>query len=513
MGQKTPAHRRITSDIHKSNELVDVMPSQRLIGWGLTFLVTAIAALIRWPRLNQPNEVVFDETYYVKDAYAILKNGYERTAVENADQLILQGRTDIFEASGSFVAHPPMGKWVIALGEQIGGLNSFGWRIGVAVMGTLLVLVTTQVAIRLIRSIWFGALAGFLIAIDGLAIVMSRTALLDGIMTTFLMIGIWCVLLDRDHSRNRLSKKLNSESKFGGVWTLHPWRFIAGIFFGLAIATKWNALWYLALVLLLLFIWDISFRKLRRAQKPILGSLLFDSWALTFQVAVFAFITYLSSWTGWFRSDDGWGRSTLESNSVFDNWERILTALYKYHEQIWNFHVNLTTDHSYESYALTWPILYRPTSFFYKENLPNCASSNCAQEVLALGNPLIWWISIVALILLVINFLRSRNWRSGTIVALFLVGYAPWLVFPERTMFYFYAISFLPFLVIAISYIANLIYQGLKARGQSLKTFYIVGISLLVATTILTIYFYPIWTAISLPKEAWLDRMWFSKWI
>ncbi|MFZ9227657.1 MAG: phospholipid carrier-dependent glycosyltransferase, partial [Candidatus Nanopelagicales bacterium] len=118
-----------------------------------------------------------------------------------------------------------------------------------------------------------------------------------------------------------------------------------------------------------------------------------------------------------------------------------------------------------------------------------------------------------ALLLLLLNFLRSRNWRAGTIVALFLAGWAPWLIFPERTMFYFYAISFLPFLVISISYVANLIYQGLLARGQSLKTFYVVGISLLIATIILSFYFYPIWTAISLPKEEWLARMWFAKWI
>jgi len=508
-----PAHARINSDIHKTNELVDVMPKKHLLSWGLTFLVTAVGALVRWPRLSQPNEIVFDETYYVKDAYAILKNGYERTAVENADQLILQGRTDVFESSGSFVAHPPMGKWVIAIGEQIGGLNSFGWRIGVAVMGTLLVLVTTRVAIRLIRSIWFGTLAGFLIAIDGLAIVMSRTALLDGIMATFLMLGIWCVLLDRDYSRSRISRKLVSESKFGGRWTWHPWRFLAGIFFGLAIATKWNALWYLAAVLLLIFIWDISFRKLRRAKNPILGTILLDSWLLSFQMILIAFVTYLVSWFGWIRTDGGWGREISESSSTFNNFEQILSALYRYHDQIWNFHINLTTDHSYESYALTWPILYRPTSFFYKENLPNCASSNCAQEVLAIGNPLIWWISVIALLLLLINFLRSRNWRSGAILFLFLAGWAPWLILPERTMFYFYAISFLPFLVIAISYVANIIYQGLVVRGQSLKIYYFIGISLLIATTILSIYFYPIWTAISLPKDEWLARMWFSKWI
>ena len=94
--------------------------------------------------------------------------------IEKANEFLLEGRTDLFQTVGSFVAHPPMGKWIIALGEQIFGLNSFGWRTGVAFMGTLLVLVTTRVAIRLLRSIWFGALAGFLLAIDGLAIANPR---------------------------------------------------------------------------------------------------------------------------------------------------------------------------------------------------------------------------------------------------------------------------------------------------------------------------------------------------
>ena len=511
MDRNYPAHARRNIDIHRTNELVDIAPKNHLLSWVLTLLVTFIGAILRWARLDQPNEIVFDETYYVKDAYAILKNGYERTAVENADQLILQGRTDIFDASGSFVAHPPMGKWIIALGEQIGGLNSFGWRIGVAFMGTLLVLITTRVAIRLIRSIWFGVLAGFLIAIDGLAIVMSRTALLDGIMTTFVMLGVACILLDRDHSRNRLTRKLNPESKYGGRWTWNLWRIPAGIFFGLAIATKWNALWYLALIGLLTVIWDTSFRKLRRAKKPILGTLFLDSWLAKIQLLIPATSVYLFSWFGWLASTSGWGRENVEksSNQIVDSF----VALFNYHKQIWNFHINLVTDHSYESYALFWPIIYRPTSFFYKENLPNCASSNCAMEVLALGNPLIWWLSIAALVLLLINFIRSKNWRSGTIIALFLAGWAPWLLFPERTMFYFYAIVFLPFLVIAIAYIAKLIYEGIISRGQSPKVFYVIGASVLLATIILSIFFYPVWTSISLPKDEWLMRMWFSKWI
>ncbi|MFY7841594.1 MAG: phospholipid carrier-dependent glycosyltransferase, partial [Actinomycetes bacterium] len=234
MGQVHPAHARRIPDIHKTNELVDIAPRQHLLSWGLTLLITLLAALVRWPRLNVPEDIVFDETYYVKDAFSILKNGYEREAVEKANEFLLQGRTDLFETIGSFVAHPPMGKWIIAIGQQLFGLDSFGWRAGVAFMGTLLVLVTTRVAIRLLRSVWFGALAGFLIAIDGLAIVMSRTALLDGIMATFVMLGVGCLVLDRDYARDRISRNLKPDSKFGGRFTWHPWRIPAGIFLGLA---------------------------------------------------------------------------------------------------------------------------------------------------------------------------------------------------------------------------------------------------------------------------------------
>lgn len=507
MGKVYAAHARRNPVVPNDNELTDAPPRNHLLSWGLTLLVTAIAALLRWPRLGFPNEVVFDETYYVKDAYALLKNGYEREAVEKANEFLLQGRTDLFETVGSFVAHPPMGKWVIALGQQIFGLNSFGWRFGVALMGTLLVLVTTRVAIRLLRSIWFGALAGFLIAIDGLAIVMSRTALLDGIMTTFVMMSIGCLLIDRDYSRNRITLKLKENSNFGGRFTWHPWRIPAGIFMGLAISTKWSALYYLAAIGILSVIWEYSFKKIRKAQKPLLATFIHSFWA-GIQLIVPAFLIYLTTWQGWLRSEDGWGRNPT-NNGLLNS----LRSLFDYHEQIWNFHINLVTDHSYEAYALGWPILLRPTSFFYKENLPNCSSANCAMEVLALGNPLIWWIGVLALILVLINFLRSRNWRSGTITLLFLAGWAPWLILPERTMFYFYSIVYLPFLVIAIAFIAHLIYKGLRARQSNIRIFYVIGGILLTATIILSIFFYPIWTAIQLPKEDWLLRMWFTKWI
>jgi dolichyl-phosphate-mannose-protein mannosyltransferase len=53
------------------------MPDDRLWGWIGPLLVTLFAALLRFNRLSVPNAVIFDETYYAKDAWSILKHGVE----------------------------------------------------------------------------------------------------------------------------------------------------------------------------------------------------------------------------------------------------------------------------------------------------------------------------------------------------------------------------------------------------------------------------------------------------
>ena len=49
------------------------MPDDRLWGWIGPLLVTLFAALLRFNRLSVPNAVIFDETYYAKDAWSILQ--------------------------------------------------------------------------------------------------------------------------------------------------------------------------------------------------------------------------------------------------------------------------------------------------------------------------------------------------------------------------------------------------------------------------------------------------------
>ena len=72
--------------------LLSPMPDDRIWGWAGPLLVTAFAAFFRFNRLVVPRALIFDETYYAKDAYSILKHGVEWNLVKNANQLIIAGR-------------------------------------------------------------------------------------------------------------------------------------------------------------------------------------------------------------------------------------------------------------------------------------------------------------------------------------------------------------------------------------------------------------------------------------
>ena len=468
------------------------------------FFVTSLGGLFRWVRLSEPPAIVFDEIYYAVDAQALLQSGTEKTTIENAEAEILNGNTNIFLDQGAFVAHPPTGKWLIAIGEYFFGFNTFGWRFSAALFGTLLIVLTFLVTRKLLKSNWFALLAASLVALDGLAIVMSRIALLDGFLIFFVLLSILFLLIDVEKSVARIDQRLIVESRFGSIYYWHWYRWLAGVSLGVAVSIKWSGLWFLAVVGLIVVLLDIFFRSQLHPKYLIFGHVLKDWWLIFIQLPLTAFLVYLASWTGWFLSDLSWGRDTANS---------ALESLLNYHQQIWNFHTQLTESHNYESYAAGWPILYRPTAFYYEESNLNCAAELCASEILAIGNPAIWWVGVIALLALVIWFIRKPSFEVGLVLILFLVGWLPWLAYPNRPTFYFYAIVMMPFIAIAIALLFRQLTWIFKTSGfsnwagTSLTTLY------LFIVLGLSVFFLPVWTAISIPKNEWLWRIWFDLWI
>ncbi|HOT34357.1 MAG TPA: glycosyltransferase family 39 protein, partial [Rhodoglobus sp.] len=120
---------------------------RRILRWAAPAMVVVIAAVTRLINLGSPHTLVFDETFYVKDAWTLVNLGYEGQWPAEADALFAGGQTDIFLADPSFVVHPPLGKWLIGLGMLIfGPENSFGWRVATAVTGILAVVLIMLIA-------------------------------------------------------------------------------------------------------------------------------------------------------------------------------------------------------------------------------------------------------------------------------------------------------------------------------------------------------------------------------
>ena len=406
----------------------------------LSVLIALIffGALTRFINLGRPNELVFDEVYYVDGARDYLAHGVE-----------------LEKGAAEFIVHPPVGKWAIALGIKLFGDNPFGWRAAAALVGTLSILLVFLIARHLFNSFFISISAAALMTLDGLHLVMSRTALLDIFLSFFILLA-FCLLL-----RNQL-------------W----W---AGIVFGLALGTKWSAVYVLAAVGVYLLIRERRF------------------FLTTLQFAIAPLLVYIASWTGWFLSSNGWDRNS-GSNP--------LSSLINYHREILNFHTGLTTDHSYQASAWNWLFLGRPTSFFYATP-KTCGAESCSQEVLAIGTPFLWWAGLISIFVTLGYFIYRREKSAGLILLFLLSSYLPWLAFPERTTFYFYAIAFQPFLILSIAYVISkaLENDALKVIRERMVIFCIGLIALCFA------YFFPLFVGGVLTYQDWYDRMWFTSWI
>lgn len=168
----------------------------RWAGWGGPLLVTLLAGVLRFWNLGSPKAVIFDETYYAKDAWALVHRGFEVSWDKNANDLVLKLGDQIqIPTDAAYVVHPPVGKYVIGLGELMFGFNPFGWRFMTALLGTLAVLMLCRIGRRIFRSTFLGCLAGTLMAVDGLAFVMARTSLLDGVLMFFVLAAFGCLVI------------------------------------------------------------------------------------------------------------------------------------------------------------------------------------------------------------------------------------------------------------------------------------------------------------------------------
>ncbi|MDJ0335916.1 phospholipid carrier-dependent glycosyltransferase [Salinibacterium sp. G-O1] len=480
----------------------------RLAHWGAPALVVVIAAITRLVGLGHPASLVFDETFYVKDAWTLFNLGYEGSWPAEADTQFNAGATDIFTTDPAFVVHPPLGKWFIGLGMGwLGPDNPVGWRIATVLAGILAVVLLMVVAKMLFRSALLATIAGLLFAIDGNAIVMSRVALLDNFVMLFALLGFIAILNDRGWSQKRLDLWLARKNGDWGpaIWW-RPWLIAAGVAFGAATAVKWNGLYFLAALAVYTLAVDAMAR--RRAGIPFwLSGTIFKQGPVSFLLTVpAAVVTYLVTWIGWFVTSGGYSRQWAEGTG--NAWTGLLSwvplslqSFWHFEVSVYNYHVGESRPHPYQANPLTWLFLIRPTSMYYQ------GDDTGGESISGIANPIIWWAATAAALYLVYRLIRFREWRVGLILAGLGAGYLPWLMYLNRTVFQFYTIAFEPYLILALTAVIGIVLGSSGDPGwRRLSGIRIVVIFLAVAIAV-SVFFWPIWTGLRL-DYAWLAAHW-----
>lgn len=512
--------------------LMSPMPDDRAWGWIGPLLVTAFAAFFRFTRLSIPHAVIFDETYYAKDAWSYLQHGVEWKFTQNANSLILAGQHGpslyqncVGTGCGEYVVQPPLGKLLIAGGEWLYGLTTLGWRIAPAVFGTLAILVMCRVTRRLTRSTLLGCVAGLLLSLDGLEFVLSRTGILDIFLMFFVLAAFGCLVVDRDVSRARLASAmvLTPGDEAGPRLGIRKWRIAAGLMIGMACATKQYAFWYILAFVGLVIAWDMGARRAAGLRDYVRGALVRDGKWLPLTLGVIPLVTYVVTWTGWLVTGTGYDRDYARQHGVTTPVISALYSLFEYHKEMVQFGVGLSTRHPYESQPWGWMVISRPVAFYYQSfadaaGTKPCPSSGCtgpswSSEVLAIGNPAIWWAAIPAMLFCLGWWLTRRDWRAGAALLGIAAGWLTWLPFVSRTKFYYYALEFEPFMIICIVLCLGLIIGPVAAsiRRRAIGSA-VAGVYMLVVVSLFW-YFYPILAGKVIPYSSWLAHMWYHGWI
>jgi dolichyl-phosphate-mannose--protein O-mannosyl transferase len=173
--------------------------------------------------------------------------------------------------------------------------------------------------------------------------------------------------------------------------------------------------------------------------------------------------------------------------------------------------------HPYQSNPLTWLFMTRPTSMYYvgsQLGQNGCTSSGgCSAAITDLANPLIWWACAAAAFYLVYRLIRYREWRVGLILTGLAAGYLPWMLYINRTIFTFYSIAFEPYLILGLAAVISIVLgKRTDVTWRRVRGIRLVAV-FLALSTVLTVFFWPIWTGEQIPYWYWYAHMWLPSWI
>ncbi len=450
---------------------MSVVRSVRAWNWG-AIAIALLAFITRFWQLDGLAPIVFDEVYYAKFG------------------------ANYLHGQPLFDAHPPLGKYFIALGIALWGDRPLGYRFCTALAGALVPLLAWRLADLLAaddrqlspmaRRAW-PLWVGLFVTLDGLLLVESRYALINIYIVLFGLMAQVCLLLALRRSR--------------GGWQRWGWAIAAGAALGAACSVKWSGVAYGAsLLFLVLVAWGRDRRWL--------------GWApFAAMLGVVPAVVYGVQWLPhlWLNPLSAPAIAPRFWRWLPQAWLDLAENFWRLHQQILGFHLNLganATDpvHPYCSSWWGWPWLERPIAYFYETD-----AADKIQAVYALGNPLLFWTSAIAILLcagVTVGQLGKRPfpWLPCLLAANFATHYLPWSLSRRCTFLYHY----LPASIFAFM-AAALWIDGLRRARSPLPRQ--LGTVLAGAIAVGFVAWLPVWWGLPISPLHFRLLLWFPRWI
>ena len=409
---------------NKNNKIVVKLPKINLSPKKAKYILLGILTfsfITRIYNLGSPSTMYFDEVYHAFTAKVIM-------GVESAKAWEWWNTPP--EGFAYEWTHPPLAKLGMVLGMSIFGQDSFGWRIPGVLFGVGSVFLIYLLAKEIFKDEAVGLLSAAVFSLDGLPLVLSRIGMNDSYLLFFSLASIYFFVKEKD--------------------------FLSAVTFGLALSSKWSAIWAIPIIFIL---W------LKRDKKLRLSIL----WFLILPITI-----YLLSYLPMFITGHN------------------LTIWWGMQKQMWWYHTGLRATHSYSSPWWSWPFLIRPIYLYTSNEVGGMVS-----KIYTMGNPFVFWFGFASIIFCTISSFLERNKKLGFIVFCYFIFFAAWALSP-RIMFLYHYLPSIPFLAIATGYVLR--------RNRKLIIGYFV-ICLLAF-----VYFYPHLIGLNIPL--WLDKSyyWVASW-
>jgi dolichyl-phosphate-mannose-protein mannosyltransferase len=462
-----------------------------------SFAIVALllaAAVTRFANLGVPPPPIFDEHFTLGLARCYLHN------LPYSD------------------AHPPLAGQIIALSVVVFGDRPWSWRLASATLGTALVGVSYLAARRMFGSRLASVAAGLLVLCDGMFLVESRLALWEIFYLTFAACSYLflfrAVQLDDHGSRRRTLALL-------------------GLTLGLAMASK-LLIPFVTLVLVVSWLVFFMIREAYpasgvRLRRQVAGSVLLIGGL---SGLVYTAVYLPNYWWGWWNG-------VADQVTYYKGVVRSQRAL--------GFAVN---PHPYASEWFTWPLLLRPMEL-WKEADPLAIPDAGVASIRALGNPIIWWAALVAILLAAINSVRRKSMALAFLASGYVLYLGMWIPIARYKFIYYYLpalylgilaladvldecwwgnaesweqvallLALLPSLVlglgvglgltgavaIAVSF-SVLLRKGKRHSGRFVCIWY------MAAVLVAFVYFFPLWTGEPITPAEFHARMWLAGWM